>query len=506
MSTVFIFCRTWVGFTDEFPFVDELNCLPQNDISGDVEHRIISWFRENRGVVKKQLREKVKARVDAIKKHKKMATARPNPTVPYESSDFTNIILPDSVSAEELAEERRMQRLFMRISADYEKRRRTQKKKTTIAARIRGNRTDSLGVRVARVMDWTRIAGSRFGDLSPSRMMFLAHRDAATAKTAIEVLDERFGGSHKYGLLGLKFGMLPECEFSRTRRVIMVRRLEDAVRMQSEWEPDSNLELYRIIVGETQRVLEAIRDDSKRTDSAASRTDASATAVSARAEPNDGRQSVGDEENAEQFVFRLGKHSCDIQFGREIATDLPASLGAKYYHSLMGRYVNNRGKIRALDLAIGVNPKAENEKAAQARQACIEAGEVLSTVFDCPHQDDVLDLEKLIKLVEKEWARSSSETAADSDEFRETDDPDKAAQNKEKLNRLNSVKRILLDGKVGIETAKSVKSAKKAMDTWLQDRVFLKAPALARHLDVSVAWNGMLVEYKPEKPISWSLE
>lgn len=252
MSKVLIFCRSWVDFTDEFPFIDELNCLPNDDISGDVEKRIVSWFRENRPAVKAKYRNLTGSAGEG----------------------------PESLAGWKKAC-REARRGFKGFDGGHKKTNRA-KKRTTLAEYARdfaernredrtdydgprGERTDKLGVRIARIMGWTYIAGDRFGGDSPSKMMPLAWTDATTAETAIEVLQERFDGLPAHVVINLKFASLPANAFSAARRAHISLKFDDAVKGINRREGDLCTDLHRILIRDAEDVLGAIRNDAKQT-------------------------------------------------------------------------------------------------------------------------------------------------------------------------------------------------------------------------------------------------
>ena len=56
MSGFYVYCRNWAGFTDKFPFYEELNSLPDELLEERLHAKAVAWLRENRVKVRASVR------------------------------------------------------------------------------------------------------------------------------------------------------------------------------------------------------------------------------------------------------------------------------------------------------------------------------------------------------------------------------------------------------------------------------------------------------------------
>lgn len=93
---------------------------------------------------------------------------------------------------------------------------------------IRGDRNDSVEVKLARIAGWADPTNGAFGGLSPSKMMLLAETDVATAVALIEVLIDRFE-ERDYVDFGLRFGSISAHALSIGEPATLERRLKNVL-------------------------------------------------------------------------------------------------------------------------------------------------------------------------------------------------------------------------------------------------------------------------------------
>lgn len=66
MSRWYVYCRNWGGFTDKFPFYDELNGLPDALLTERLDAEALVWLRRNKAGVKAHYRGTKKRRREAF--------------------------------------------------------------------------------------------------------------------------------------------------------------------------------------------------------------------------------------------------------------------------------------------------------------------------------------------------------------------------------------------------------------------------------------------------------
>jgi hypothetical protein len=133
VSGSYIYCRNWTGFTDKFPFYDELNSLPDDLIAMQLDSKALAWLRDNRAAVKAHHRERKKRYLEAFEALQRGATDRPSSSPPPQTR---------------------------------------KSRRVTCLEAVRGPRQSPLIQRVGRIAGW--LNGERFVEVpSPTSILFL---------------------------------------------------------------------------------------------------------------------------------------------------------------------------------------------------------------------------------------------------------------------------------------------------------------------------------------------
>lgn len=79
MADYYVFFRTWLHFTDQFP-VDDFNRLPDKEIYEAIKSHALNWLRENKAGVKNHLRAKKRKLKEAIEARRRQFGKSPRTT------------------------------------------------------------------------------------------------------------------------------------------------------------------------------------------------------------------------------------------------------------------------------------------------------------------------------------------------------------------------------------------------------------------------------------------
>lgn len=220
MQQFYVFCRTWVGFRDAFPF-ERFNSVPDSEIFKAIDAHALEWLRDHRAAVKNHIREQ---------KRKVLQDLANRPT----------LIMRAQPSLSGLQ--------GMNLDRGYSR--------CQVFEAIRGDRNDSVSVKLARIAGWANPVEAAFGGLSPSRMLLLAETDKEAGEAVIDVLIDRFE-EPEYAVLGLRFGMIPVHTLDLGQRGVLERQFDDSLRGERT---DKPAKLHQLFATEAARALETTEE------------------------------------------------------------------------------------------------------------------------------------------------------------------------------------------------------------------------------------------------------
>jgi hypothetical protein len=202
MNGFYIYCRVWVGFSETFPWFEELNPLPDEKIVEELNGRTRSWLRENTLAVKRRYRGEKRALGELATKLRSQRFGYAIHGVPnmdmYEKMVLTEYLagldrkslmeeasrcgIQLALTDQELRaailavkEAEHLQRGFKRRELENERNAQDVRDQFNVKKRVRGDRkATSLETRIARVAGWTNQDIRRFiVGISPTPRLLL---------------------------------------------------------------------------------------------------------------------------------------------------------------------------------------------------------------------------------------------------------------------------------------------------------------------------------------------
>ncbi len=264
-SGYYVYCRAWLGFTDGFPFFDELNPYSDDKIVPEIELRALTWLRSNKPQVRKAYREE-RTRLQEV-----FSKLLPGEAVQPGSSPLTRKLTArlDTLSSEELTQlaeklqvESRgsktqiwralFETLHARLS-NPESRGPTidllppsfglfsfpepERLTTQVKRAMRGERSNPLAVRITRLARWTDETVRRLGGLSRTRTLYLGWLE--NEELARQVLEACRLRSQSIGWdehPRLKFGRVPVEILGVDRAAAIEMDLKELQNRNDRWE------------------------------------------------------------------------------------------------------------------------------------------------------------------------------------------------------------------------------------------------------------------------------
>jgi len=194
MTGYYIYCRAWVGFSPTFPYFDELNPLPDEELIRKLNNLARQWLRENRSTAKQRYRDEAIA-LDALAKEIRKWKRSSNPRgIPNMSSYEKSVIIQNlnfykrsqllqeaerygvqlALSDHDLRaaildamEKEHLQREFEKRRGEHQLYSQDVRDRFDVKKRVRGDKkTTSLETRIARIAGWTTEDIGRFGYFS----------------------------------------------------------------------------------------------------------------------------------------------------------------------------------------------------------------------------------------------------------------------------------------------------------------------------------------------------
>jgi hypothetical protein len=187
MTGFYIYCRVWIGFSETFPWFEELNPLPDEKLVEELNGRARSWLRQNKPVVKKRYPEEHDALRELARqlrsRHHGCAIRGVPSMFMFEKVHVTEwlSLLDRSVLIEEATrygiqlaltdqelqaailaakEVEHLQREFKRRELENERNAQDVRDQFNVKKRVRGDRKSScLKTRIARIASMTALLG-----------------------------------------------------------------------------------------------------------------------------------------------------------------------------------------------------------------------------------------------------------------------------------------------------------------------------------------------------------
>jgi len=283
----YVYCRAWMHFNPDssFPF-DDFNGLPDEKIVDAIERYVLQWLRDNRSEIRSELRRKKAKFFESVQRRTAQVGCRPMPRL---SMDQKVVLWKDLLvlSEEELTQRARslgvvgasdkstlLDNVFRKTVAEAESellRRRELRESLQpdpqpfdLMAFFRGERTNALGCRIAVIAGWVDKTLRRFGDLSPSPMLFLSREDdKETARHLAAAAQRHYDDKEDWYVIALRFGYIPVREVSIAEQVQIELSLENLQAKKSHWQGTS---IHQAVAREYAHIREKTNEVVARSD------------------------------------------------------------------------------------------------------------------------------------------------------------------------------------------------------------------------------------------------
>lgn len=235
MTGYFVFCRIWNGFSDSFPWFEELNPLSDDELVEQLRIKTREWFRANKTGLRERYREKRKKVEEEMQHLGRCSVVRGVPTLgPFKQREIAEVFnLFDHDTLIRLCADNDLQlagtdeelrrRFLAFYEEDYQKReierQRAQRRRDmewakhrnrpNIRLLLRGKRKGfPFEIRVARLAGWFFENTNQFGGISPTpKLMLVREESKSRAAQILNAAKARFS-LPEWTIMPLRFGLL----------------------------------------------------------------------------------------------------------------------------------------------------------------------------------------------------------------------------------------------------------------------------------------------------------
>lgn len=236
MDGFYIYCRAWIKFHDSFPWFDNLNPLPDEEIIGALNSRARTWLKDNRAAARglyRRAKHRVQETLDAVRSMQSQITLPPNPrlnlrdqahlhdsvrvmprTVVIQHAERMGIQLGMPLPEIRRAVAKRLKR-EIEVRMIHERYRPSSKEAVRSPMlewrwRARGIRQNaSLEVRIARLAHWVSKEFKEFGGISPTPKLMLKWVPNRKGADAILAVARARFDQGELPCLMVRFGAIP---------------------------------------------------------------------------------------------------------------------------------------------------------------------------------------------------------------------------------------------------------------------------------------------------------